>query len=113
MMPPATAILASSLLQSSSYKECDNDTTWDLTGDIDTGVPHSRDESNVFNCGRVVGVSGIQHTISTGEQQAGDNAGENIQVWTGEVRYLHDPKEFDTQCIHVFCPSRVLRLDAF
>jgi hypothetical protein len=86
MMPPATAILASSLLQSSSYKECDIETTWDLTGDIDTGVPRNRDESNIFNCGRVVGISGIQHAMSAERPQADDNAGDNIQVWTGEVR---------------------------
>lgn len=91
MTAPATAVLASSLLQISPHAQRNADDaserperspTWDLMGDIDTGVPLFSDR-NVFSCGRVVGISALRPP-PIGHDQSNDD-GDDMQTWVCEV----------------------------
>lgn len=98
MALPASAVLASTLIQKSPHGQTDvydgtvvdvrhgDGSNWDLTRDIDLGVPCSSDRT-VFSCGRVVGISGLQSPANDQSDSDGGD-GSNIHAWVGEVRYV-------------------------
>lgn len=89
----APALLASSLLQP-SLKDAEDQTqgapiasSWDLKPDIDIGVPICSGERSVFNPGRVVGISGLQPTMSRPQELRDGDEDESAAVrnWVLEV----------------------------
>lgn len=94
MALPASAILASTLLQKSRRGQSNgildapdarhvDGSSWDLMRDIDLGVPSAPD-CTILSCGRVVGVSGL----SSADDLTHGNNERDVRGWVGEVRWV-------------------------